>query len=347
LLAFHPQGGVFRTVIELQHLYKTYNQEGREVRALQDVSLRVKPGEIYGVLGQSGAGKSTLIRCVNLLERPDKGKVVVDGKDLLSLPPAELRRERQKMGMIFQHFNLFQSRTVFGNIAYPLEVAGWKKGRIKERVDELLSLVGLSDMARAYPSQLSGGQKQRVGIARALALGPKILLSDEATSALDPEITRSVLELLKKINQELKLTILLITHQMDVVREICDSVAILESGRLVEEGRVVDLIAQPGSRLHELFYEPFQTAAWDPTPGATLVAVSFVGESAQRPIITSMARRFDVNANIIEGAIERVDGTRVGRLMLELSGPPEAVSGALSYLQEQGLTPEVLRHGLE
>lgn len=334
-------------MIELQHISKTYRQEEREVKALQDVSLRVEAGEIYGVLGQSGAGKSTLIRCVNLLERPDSGRVVVDGQDLLSLSPGDLRKARQKMGMIFQHFNLFQSRTVFGNIAYPLEVAGWKQSRIKQRVGELLELVGLSDKAKAYPAQLSGGQKQRVGIARALAPGPKILLSDEATSALDPEITRSVLELLQRINRELNLTILLITHQMEVVKEICDSVSILEKGCLVERGRVVDLIAHPSSRLHELFYEPFKEAAWEYTPGSALVAISFVGESAGRPLITSMARRFEIDANIIEGAVERVDGTRVGRLLLELSGPREAVSGALTYLREQGLTPEVLRHGLE
>lgn len=334
-----------RAVIVLQNLSKTYRQEVRAVEALRDVSLRVAPGEIYGVLGQSGAGKSTLIRCVNLLERPDCGRVVVDGQDLLSLAPAALRLERQKMGMIFQHFNLFQSRTVAGNIAYPLEVAGWSRDRIGQRVTELLALVGLSDKAGAYPSQLSGGQKQRVGIARALAPGPKVLLSDEATSALDPETTRSVLDLLKEINAKLNLTILLITHQMDVVKEICDSVAILERGLLVEQGRVVDLIATPGSRLHELFYEPFQTAAWAPSPGATLVAVSFVGESAGKPIITSMARRFGIDANLIEGAVERVGETRVGRMLLELSGPSEALAGALTFLQEQGLTPEVMHRG--
>jgi len=333
---------VFRTVIELQHIYKTYRQEGRIVEALRDVSLQVAPGEIFGVLGQSGAGKSTLIRCVNLLERPDSGRVLVDGQDLLSLSPAALRRERQKMGMIFQHFNLFQSRTVAGNIAYPLEVAGWPSHKIKARVAELLDLVGLSDKASAYPAQLSGGQKQRVGIARALAPGPKILLSDEATSALDPDTTRSVLDLLKEINRQFNLTILLITHQMEVVKAICDSVAILEEGRVVEKGKVVDLIARPGSRLHELFYEPFQATAWTPTPGATLIAVSFVGEAAGKPIITSMARRFDINANVIEGAVERVGSTRVGRLMLELSGPSQAVESAMNYLREQGLTPEVL-----
>jgi D-methionine transport system ATP-binding protein len=331
-------------LIELRNLTKVYKQDGREVPALKGVSLSVAPGEIYGVLGQSGAGKSTLIRCVNLLERPTAGQVVVAGRDLLTLAPDQLRLERQKIGMIFQHFNLFQSRTVAGNIAYPLEVAGWPRERIRARVAELLALVGLSDKAGAYPAQLSGGQKQRVGIARALAPGPAILLSDEATSALDPETTRSVLQLLKEINQKLHLTILLITHQMDVVKEICDSVAILEDGNLVEQGKVVDLIARPGSRLHELFYEPFQAAAWASHPAATLVAIAFVGDQADKPVITTMAREFGVDANLIEGAVERVGNTRVGRMLMELTGPAMAVAGALEYLRAQGLTPEVIRH---
>ncbi len=329
-------------MIELRNLTKVYPGG---VTALKDVSLQVEPGEIFGVLGQSGAGKSTLIRCVNLLERPTSGQVVVDGKDMLALSPAELRRERQKMGMIFQHFNLFQSRTVAGNVAYPLEVAGWPRERIRSRVAELLELVGLADKAEAYPAQLSGGQKQRVGIARALAPGPKILLSDEATSALDPETTRSVLGLLREINRKLNLTILLITHQMEVVKEICDSVAILEHGRLVEQGRVVDLIARPGSRLHELFYEPFQVAAWNGNPDATLVAISFVGEIAGQPVITQMARRFEIDANLIEGAVEQVGSTRVGRMLMELTGKREQIQQALSFLRERGLTPEVMQRG--
>lgn len=329
-------------MIKLRNLSKTYAQAGQDVVALRDVSLTVRQGEIYGVLGQSGAGKSTLIRCVNLLERPTQGQVLVDGQELLALSPAQLRLERQKIGMIFQHFNLLSSRTVSENIAYPLEVAGWSKDRIRRRIAELLDLVGLTDKADVYPGQLSGGQKQRVGIARALASGPKILLSDEATSALDPETTRSVLALLREINRKLNLTILLITHQMEVVREICDSVAILEKGRLVEQGRVVDLISQPGSRLHDLFYEPFHAAAWTGTPGATLVGLAFVGDLAGRPLISTMARRFGVDANIIEGAVERVGSTRVGRLLLELTGPDGAVNEALAYLRAEGLTPEVM-----
>jgi len=300
-------------MINLRDVTKVFGANGRGVTALEGVSLSVAPGEIFGVLGQSGAGKSTLIRCVNLVERPTAGQVLVDGRDLTALSPAELRLERQKIGMIFQHFNLFQSRTVAGNVAYPLEVAGWSRERIGDRVAELLALVGLTDKAGAYPAQLSGGQKQRVGFARGLASGPKLLLSDEATSALDPETTRSVLDLLREINQKLRLTILLITHQMDVVKRICDSAAILENGILVEQGKVIDLIARPGSRLHELFYGSLESAAWSGDPGATRLALTFVGEVAGKPVITQMARRFDVDANVIEGVIERVGTTRMGR----------------------------------
>jgi D-methionine transport system ATP-binding protein len=340
--SYFPRLVVKHGVIELRHLTKVYSAEGRELVALRDVNLTISTGEIFGVLGQSGAGKSTLIRCVNLLERPSAGQVIVDGREIMSLSPQALRLERQKIGMIFQHFNLFSSRTVSGNVAYSLEVAGWPRERIRQRVAELLELVGLTDKADAYPAQLSGGQKQRVGIARALAPGPTVLLSDEATSALDPETTRSVLALLREINRKLGLTILLITHQMDVVREICDSVAILEAGQVVEQGQVADLISRPGSRLHDLFYTPFRHAAWEGTPGSTLVALTFVGDQTGRPVISTMARQFGVDANIIEGSVERVGHSRVGRLLLELTGPQGAVPAALAYLREQGLTPEVM-----
>ncbi|ATB40916.1 methionine ABC transporter ATP-binding protein [Cystobacter fuscus] len=331
-------------MIELREVSKVYRQEGREVAALQGVSLRVAPGEVFGVLGQSGAGKSTLIRCVNLLERPTSGEVRVEGRDMLALEPHELRQARQGIGMIFQHFNLFSSQTVAGNVAYPLEVAGWPRPRIQERVAELLQLVGLSDRAHAYPSQLSGGQKQRVGIARALAPRPKLLLSDEATSALDPETTRSVLGLLRDINRQLGLTILLITHQMDVVRDICDSVAVLERGRLVEQGKVIDLVTRPGSRLHELFYAPFAARDWPVHPGRRLVELTFVGEKANQPVLTTMARRFEVDANLMEGSLDRVAGAPVGRLLFELTGEPEAVKQALAFLREQGLMLEERAH---
>ncbi|AUX20163.1 methionine ABC transporter ATP-binding protein [Sorangium cellulosum] len=327
-------------MIELRDISKVYRQGERDVTALQGVSLRVAPGEVLGVLGHSGAGKSTLIRCVNLLERPTRGEVRVDGQDMLALGPRELRQARQGIGMIFQHFNLFSSQTVAGNIAYPLVIAGWPRDRIRERVEELLSLIGLADKAHAYPAQLSGGQKQRVGIARALAPRPRVLLSDEATSALDPETTRSVLGLLRDINRRLGLTILLITHQMAVLKEICHAAAVLEHGRVVEQGRVVDLLARPGTRLHELCYAPFTAGAGPSHPGGRRVTLSLAGERAAQPVITLMARRFGVDAHLLEGTLERVAGVPVGRLLIELTGSPEALERALGYLREQGLSPE-------
>ncbi|NOJ76779.1 methionine ABC transporter ATP-binding protein [Myxococcus xanthus] len=330
-------------MITFRGVSKVYTAGGREVAALRNVSLRVEAGEIHGVLGQSGAGKSTLIRCANLLERPTEGSVSVDGQDLLALSPEALRKARQGIGMIFQHFNLFGSKTVAANVAYPLEVAGAPREAIRERVEELLSLVGLSDKAQAYPSQLSGGQKQRVGIARALAPRPRVLLSDEATSALDPETTRSVLGLLRDINQKLGVTLLLITHQMDVVKAICDSVSVLERGRLVEQGKVTELLAHPSTRLHQLCFPAF--APPTDAPSGRRVALTLAGEHARRPLLGTLARQFDVDALLVEGAMERVGNTRVGRLLVDLQGSAEAVSQALAYLREQGLTLEEAAHG--
>ncbi|AGC42367.1 ABC transporter ATP-binding protein [Myxococcus stipitatus DSM 14675] len=327
-------------MIELRGISKVYKQGGREVPALQDVSLRVEPGEVFGVLGQSGAGKSTLIRCVNLLERPTEGRVRVNGQELLGLSPEALRKARQGIGMIFQHFNLFSSQTVAQNVAYPLEVAGLPREQIRTRVAELLALVGLSDKAEVYPARLSGGQKQRVGIARALAPRPRILLSDEATSSLDPETTRSVLALLKDLNRQLGLTVLLITHQMEVVKALCDSAAVLEQGRLVEQGKVLDLLSRPGTRLHELCYPPFSTGEGPVLRGGYRVALTLSGEHSTRPILSTLARRFDVDAHLLEGSLERVGEARVGRLLFELTGAPEAVRQALVFLREQGLTTE-------
>jgi D-methionine transport system ATP-binding protein len=343
-------------MIQLEQITKTYSQGARQVDALRDVTLHVSPGEIYGVLGQSGAGKSTLIRCVNLLERPTKGRVVVDGQDLLALTPAGLRQARQKIGMIFQHFNLLDSRTVAGNVAFPLEVAGWPKAKIEARVAELLALVGLAEKAKSYPAQLSGGQKQRVGIARALAAGPKVLLSDEATSALDPETTRSVLALLKEINQKLGLTILLITHQMEVVKAVCDSVAILDGGRLVEQGKVVDLLADPSTRLHQLCYPMTAEASiaeapptlkpdWPVHPGALLLGLTYVGETAEQPLLSVVARRFKVDLNVIQGNVELVGQTRIGRLVVEATGEPSDLKAAIAYMEGVNVRIEYLAKG--
>lgn len=327
-------------MIQLSDLHKIYQQPGREVVALDGVSLEVKPGEIFGVLGQSGAGKSTLIRCVNLLERPTSGSVKVEGQELTTLPAPELRAVRQQIGMIFQHFNLLSSRTVAENVAFPLEVVGYDRKQRAAKVADLLALVGLEDRANAYPSQLSGGQKQRVGIARALAGDPKVLLSDEATSALDPQTTRSILELLKDLNQRLGLTILLITHEMSVVKSICDSVAVMSNGRIVEQGPVADVIARADSRLAAEFFP--QLRHHTPRPGAVLVNMTFVGDAAEQPILTTLARKFDLDANILGGSIETIADRRVGQLQVELSGDQQRIDPALGFLRDNGLRLEVI-----
>lgn len=324
-------------MIKISHLSKVYGQGEQALAALEDVSLAVQPGEIFGVVGASGAGKSTLIRCVNLLEKPTRGTVVVNGNELTALPPAELRRARQQIGMIFQHFNLLSSRSVAENVAFPLEIIGMDKNKRAARVAELLALVGLSDKAEAYPAQLSGGQKQRVGIARALATEPAVLLSDEATSALDPQNTAAILSLLKDLNRRLGLTILLITHEMEVVKQVCDRVAILEQGRIVEEGRLVDLIVRPESSLTRAFFPDVEVQPV--APGAVQAAITFLGGTADRPILASLVRKFEVDVNIIGGSIQTIGGARVGRLQVELSGAQ--VQPALDYLRELGLRVEV------
>lgn len=326
-------------MIELANITKIYRQGVREVIALDGVSLQVKQGEILGVLGQSGAGKSTLIRCVNLLEQPTSGTVKINGQELTSLPENQLRVVRQAVGMIFQHFNLLSSRTVADNVAFPLEIMGVDREARQVRVAELLNLVGLEDKALAYPSQLSGGQKQRVGIARALANNPKVLLSDEATSALDPQTTRSILQLLKELNARLGLTILLITHQIDVVKAICDSVAIMQAGRIIEQGPVVDVLARTGAWGNEL--APGGTR--ETRPDSVLVNITFVGEAADQPVLTRLARTFDIDANILGGNIETIKDRRVGRLQIELTGDRQKLNPALEFLNDQGIQLEVVR----
>jgi D-methionine transport system ATP-binding protein len=325
-------------VIQIEELRKVYRARGREVTAVDGVDLNVREGEVFGVLGRSGAGKSTLLRCVNLLERPDEGRVIVDGRDLRALPGAGLRRARQGIGMIHQHFGLLASRTVAGNVAFPLEVMGMPRAARAERVGELLDLVGLADHAKAYPAQISGGQKQRVGIARALAGRPKVLLSDEATSALDPETTESILELLRRLNRELGLTILLITHEMNVVKRICDSAALMRDGRFTESGSVHDLLTRPGSELARGLF-PLPPA--EPRIGHTIAEVTFVGEDGARPFVAALAREFSMDVNILGGAVETVGGLRAGRLRIELPGDVRANAGPLAYLRESGLGVEV------
>ncbi|MCK2218926.1 ATP-binding cassette domain-containing protein [Actinomadura sp. ATCC 31491] len=314
-------------MIQASGLRKQYG----DVVALDGVDLTVREGEIFGVLGQSGAGKSTLLRCVNLLERPDAGTVTVAGQDLTALRDAELNRARRRIGMIHQHFALLSSRTVAGNVAFPLEIMGVPKAERERRVGELLELVGLEGRGGHRPHQLSGGQKQRVGIARALAGNPSVLLSDEATSALDPATTQSILALLKRLNAELGLTILLITHEMNVVKSVCDSVAIMTGGRIEESGTIAELVATPGSRLtREIFPLP------EPAPAGS-VTLTFAGD-AGRPVVSEVVRAFDVDLSILGGSIEELAGGSVGRLRIALEGAE--AEAALAHLRASGVIVE-------
>ncbi len=342
-------------MIEVSNVGKVYSVSGRSVVALDNISLEIQKGEIFGIIGYSGAGKSTLIRCLNMLESPTSGFIKIDGKDITSLPPADLRRERKEIGMIFQHFNLLSSRTVRGNIAYPLEIAGMKKAQIQSRVSELLDLVGLTSHADAYPAQLSGGQKQRVGIARAIANNPKVLLCDEATSALDPKTTVSILELLKDINKRLGLTMVLITHEMEVIKKICDRVAVIDDGNIAELGTVLQLFSQPKTKIaHEFikqvtnFEVPeslLQRFDEQASKRQRLLQLSFLGDSTETPVISNLIKKYDVDVSILHGQIDRIQSTPYGTLVIGISGDPDSVSKALEYLAENGVRIEVLADG--
>ncbi|MEW2120407.1 ATP-binding cassette domain-containing protein [Streptomyces sp. NPDC005474] len=332
-------------MITTSGLTKVYRSRGREVTALDGVDLHVREGEVYGVIGQSGAGKSSLIRCVNLLERPTAGTVTVAGQDLTALAgrgsraSRELRRARSRIGMVFQHFNLLSTRTVQDNVELPLEILGTSGRERSRKALELLDLVGLSGQAKAYPAQLSGGQKQRVGIARALAGDPKVLLSDEATSALDPETTRSVLQLLRDLNRQLGLTVLLITHEMDVVKSICDSAALMENGRIVESGTVSELLATPGSELAAALFPVSGDASGD---DRTVIDVTFHGDAAARPVISQLSRTYNIDISILGAAMDTVAGRQVGRMRIELPGGYEENVVPIGFLREQGLQLDVL-----
>jgi len=305
-------------MIRVEGLRKTYGRGAREVIALEDVSFEVGHGEIFGILGPSGAGKSTLIRCLNLLEQPSAGQVLVGGVDLVALSASELRLQRRKIGMIFQHFHLLHSRTVAGNIALPLEIQGGRaRAERDRRVAELINIVGLNGREHAYPSQLSGGQKQRVGVARALAADSTVLLSDEATSALDADSTASVLQLLRDVNRRLGVTIVLITHELNVVKSICTSAALLEHGRIVEKGTLSELVASPSSRLgRSLLPADFPA----PPDGGQIFDLEFADAESASPAITSLAGALNVKVQLLAGGIELVAGRRVGRLQIAVTG---------------------------
>ncbi|HLV16215.1 MAG TPA: methionine ABC transporter ATP-binding protein [Pseudomonas sp.] len=335
-------------MIEFQRVQKTYRVAGRDVPALQATDLRVAAGEVFGLIGHSGAGKSTLLRLINRLENPTGGRIIVDGEDITALDADGLRRFRRRVGMIFQHFNLLSSRTVADNVALPLRLAGeLSVADIDRRVAELLRRVGLEDHARKYPAQLSGGQKQRVGIARALATDPKILLCDEATSALDPQTTAQVLQLLGEINRELGLTIVLITHEMDVIRRVCDRVAVMDAGRIVEQGTVAQVFLHPTHPTTRRFVledesidEQAQYEDFANVPGRIL-RLTFQGEATYRPLLGTVARETGVDYSILAGRIDRIKDTPYGQLTLALTGGD--VDAALSRLQAAEVHVEVLR----
>ncbi|MGV7959855.1 methionine ABC transporter ATP-binding protein MetN [Photorhabdus tasmaniensis] len=340
-------------MIKLSHINKIFHQGARSINALSDISLHVAQGQIYGVIGSSGAGKSTLIRCVNMLERPTSGQILVDGQDLTILSDSDLTHARRRIGMIFQHFNLLSSRTVFGNIALPLELDNVPKAEIKKRVDELLELVGLADKHDAYPANLSGGQKQRVAIARALANSPKVLLCDEATSALDPATTRSILELLKDINRRLGLTILLITHEMDVVKRICDQVAVISGGQLIEQDIVSEVFSHPKTPIAQAFIQStlhldipedyVQKMQSNPAPDLSpLLKLEFTGQSVDAPLISMAVRRFDIDMNILSSQIDYAGGVKFGVMLAELHGENGGVESTIKFLQDHHVKVEVL-----
>ena len=341
------------TLSKVSKLFQTGKGNSNTIQAVNNVNIEIDQGEIFGIIGYSGAGKSTLIRMLNGLETPTEGSVTVVGKEISKIKGADLRKARQEISMIFQHFNLLWSRTVQDNIAFPLEIAGVpKKDRI-ERVNELIKLVGLEGREKAYPSQLSGGQKQRVGIARALANNPKVLLCDEATSALDPQTTDSILELLVDINQRLGLTIVLITHEMHVIRKICHRVAVMESGKVVEQGPVLDVFKNPKEQMTKRFVqqvtEPEETKETldhllERYPSGKVIQLTFVGDHAESPLITKLVRSFDLEVNIVQGKISQTRSGSYGTLFIHMDGNQDEILRALEFIKEQQVGVEVITH---
>ena len=360
-------------MIELSHISKTYVAPDKKVIALEDVNIRVEAGQVYGIVGYSGAGKSTLVRCINFLERPDAGSIRIDGFGTIEvrggnafytpesggqsvrLTEKHLKALRRDLGMIFQHFNLLDRDTVFDNIAYPLKYTGRSKEEIRSRELELLELVDLSDKVNAYPSELSGGQKQRVAIARALANNPKILLSDEATSALDPDATESILKLLKDLNRKLNLTIVLITHEMAVVKSICDRVAVMENGHVVEEGDVYEVFSNPQQAITKKFVNTssgmgqinrlIRENSSVLNSDATLVQCTFSKDSVGEALVSDVSRRFGVNVNIILGNVELLRGNPLGGLVVLIDGEEEKRRAVIEYLRAHDVRVEVIARG--
>ncbi len=323
-------------MIELKNLSKTFTAKSGDVEALKNISLTIPDGEIYGIIGMSGAGKSTLVRCINMLERPTEGSVLIDGRSMNDLSEAELRKERQKITMIFQDFNLLMQRNCLKNVCFPLELAGVKKSEAVKRATELLEIVGLSDKAKNYPAQLSGGQQQRVAIARALATHPKILLCDEATSALDPQTTHSILSLIRDVRDRLGLTVIVITHQMSVVEEICGRVAILNGGEVAEEGPVHEVFSAPKSEAAKrLVYPDGYSESLVPTPGEHFIRVVYNGaEVSKTPLIAQMAMDKNIPASIRSASTRSIGGKAYGNMLLSVTGDESLAQEAISYLRE-------------
>ena len=339
-------------MIDIQDLSLTYAGPQGPVHALKNINLHIQAGEVFGIIGRSGAGKSSLVRCMNLLNRPGSGKMIVNGRDLLQLSDAQLRQARQEIGMVFQHFNLLSSRTVFDNAALPLELAGLSKAEIAQRITPLLELVGLAHLANRYPAQISGGQKQRVGIARALASNPRVLLSDEATSALDPETTRSILDLLRQVNRELGVTVVLITHQMQVIKQIADRVAVMEAGQVVELGAVLDVFTNPQqaitqSLIDEIVPQELPASVQQRVQALSLglpagqsgqlLRLSYAGDSAYQPVLSHLIRELGLDLSILHGQIDDIQGQTFGSLAVFASGPPAQITAAIAYLQRNGV----------
>ncbi|AWB43505.1 phosphate ABC transporter ATP-binding protein [Paenibacillus sp. CAA11] len=339
-------------MIRFEEVSKVFQFKNKEVRAVEQVSLSVKKGEIFGVIGFSGAGKSTLLRLVNLLERPSQGRVVVNDQDITKLSTKDLRQLRRRIGMVFQTFNLFNSRTVYGNLAYPLKLAKLPKEQIDARVKELLTFVGLEDKADRYPDQLSGGQKQRVGIARALASSPDILICDEATSALDPETTDEILKLLKKVNEAYGITILLITHEMHVIRTICDRVAVMEQGKVIEEGSVFEVFAHPKTQTTRNFIRSVLNDQLSPrllqqireNHSGRLFRLIFKDGATSEPILSRVSRQFDLDYNIVYGGISEIQGILFGSLIVEFIGEDVEVAKVVEELSKTVEVKEVVDH---
>ena len=350
-------------MIDIRDLTLTYQGPKGPVEALKHINLHIEQGEIFGIIGRSGAGKSSLVRCINLLNRPTSGQMIVDGRDLMTLGDAQLRAARHEIGMVFQHFNLLSSRTVYDNAALPLELAGMSKAQIQERINPLLELVGLSHLADRYPAQISGGQKQRVGIARALASNPKVLLSDEATSALDPETTRSILDLLRKVNRELGVTVVLITHQMQVIKQIADRVAVIDAGEIAELGSVIDVFTRPqqaitkslideilpqelpASVLQHVHQLASQLRTTAPGHVGQLLRLSYSGDNAYQPVLSRMVREYGVDMSILHGQVDEIQDQTFGSLALYATGEPARLNGAVEHLRASGVEVQVVESG--